>query len=430
MPGLIQRLFHRKIEAEIETTRLRVLPNYERLRFEVNEGVQTQFKNAYLKNPYVFACVNMISWACGGIRPVLKDKAGIDLPPTHELYKLFQNPNPTATYYDFMSKIYADYALNGNAYVWIERGSATGKILYLWNLPLNEVRIVQKIPRDILEPIDYYEVGENNMKIYPQDMMHFKTYNALDTTKGVSPLQPIASAIEQAILIDIRNASILRKEGKPWLKYKIPQEAALTDDEYEDIQDELRGMSGPDKAGSWIILDNGNDVEELGIKAVDIDFYMGQLMSLRQVCAAFVMPPEKVGDGTNKTYANATEANKQFAQDCVLPKVKEVFDLLRKNLLIAYQDVGTITFDTEDVRDLKGDEAEILKAINNIQFLSVNEKRDKLGYDPISDEEGGSDIILVGGMVTLENVKKGISSSPSGEVLNKQADKAKTKDQS
>ena len=373
--------------------------------------LRSDITSSYHINPWVHSAINQISAAAAGIRPVLKDNRGRDLENTHPLKMLFDNPNPRQTYSEFTREVYSTYTLTGNAYIFKQRGSS-GKIVNLWCLLPKNVKVVPN-PESIFEPVKHYLVGKNQLKVDVDDMIHLKTFNPSSEVEGLSPLNPLLGTLEQDVLIDMRNSTILHNEGKPRLKYTIPADSNLMEEEVQQIMANVSHLWDPENAGGVLFLDGGNEAEEMFTRAVDIDFLEGAKFNMRKVCAVLAMPPEKLGDGENKTFANAMEANRSFADSAVIPLVQMLFQALHKTFHKEYSDVETITYSNDDVKNLRGDESEKFQAVSNCRFLSINEQREMLGYERWDDD--ADNIILVGGMVTLSDVAEGLTSTPSHE---------------
>lgn len=391
----------------------RGIQNFLETDVNINNDIESQFTNGYLANTTVYRIVNLRVNDASSVRPLLKKNSGNDALNTHPLYRLLGRPNPNDTYKSFMTKVYFPLILNGK--VFIRKVKSSYKVEYLYAYSSKDVRIVKTTPFDLDNPIDHYEIGTNNIRVEVEDMIYIHTYSPLDPTEGVSFLTPAKTAIEMSNLIDIRNRSVLLKESRPSLKYMIPKDSTLSDDEVDEILDEITLQSGADNSGKTWLLDGGNDISEINTSVSDFDFQSGKKTTLRETCNAGATPPEKAGDGENKTYANATEANMAFAQESVLSDVKLVFDALSQSLLSeeCFSDIGEMTFNEDDIKDLKGNEMAKYTALSTVQFLTVNEKREQMGYSPVSELEktDGNVILVSGGTTTLENAIKGVQST-------------------
>jgi HK97 family phage portal protein len=406
-----KKIDKKKQDFKIETVR-RSIQTFLENEIYIGDDIRSQFLNGYLANNAVYRIVNLRVNDASSVRPLLKKNSGKDAPIDHKLYKLLRHPNNIDTYKSFMTKVYFPLVLNGKVYIRKVRSSFSIEFLYAYSS--NDVRVIKTNPYDIDNPIDHYEVGTNNVIVMPKDMIFIHTYDPTDPTEGVSFLTPAKRAIEMSNLIDTRNKSILIKESSPSMKYKIPADSNLTDEEVDQILEQILSYSGPNNAGKTWLLDNGNDIEEMGTNLSDFDFLSGKKNTLREICNAGATPPEKAGDGENKTYANATEANMAFAQESVLSDVKLVFDALSSSLLSedCFSDIGEMTFNEDDIKDLKGNETAKYTALSAVQFLTPNEKREQMGYAPIEELESvpGNTILVNGGTTTLENAIKGVQS--------------------
>ena len=166
----------------------------------------------------------------------------------------------------------------------------------------------------------------------------------------------------------------------------------MTRGQFEEFVARLRGdHAGENNAGKAMVLDGGKTVAAAGFNARDMDYATGVTTSGREIAIALGVPPELVGDSANKTYANAAEANKEFAlhTGALSAKVCPVYGVAR------------IGFDASQIDGMRGDEAAMMSALQASTFLTVNEKRQRLGFEPVPN----GDVILTGmGNVPLDEV--------------------------
>ena len=135
---------------------------------------------------------------------------------------------------------------------------------------------------------------------------------------------------------------------------------------------------------------DGKTIATAGFNARDMDYSQGVTTSGREIAIALGVPPELVGDSANKTYSNAQEANREFALHTIMPQADRFFGALSTRICPHYPGVAYIGYDRASIDGLKGDEATMLAALESCTYLTVNEKRARLGYEPVPD----GDVIL------------------------------------
>ena len=140
-----------------------------------------------------------------------------------------------------------------------------------------------------------------------------------------------------------------------------------------------------------LVLDGGKTVTYDGFNARDMDYTQGVTVAAREIAMALSVPPELVGDSANKTYANAEEANREFALHCIVPQADMIYTALSHAICPDYPDVDRIGYDRSEIDGLQGNDATLLAALTGCDFLTDNEKRARLSYAPIPD----GDSILV-----------------------------------
>jgi len=232
----------------------------------------------------------------------------------------------------------------------------------------------------------------------PEELIHIRLNASSDAVLGLSPMYVASRAIEQQEASSRWNTATMRNRAIPSMAIKLKQ--VLTTKQRRDLKEDLYGKyQGYDNAGQVMLLPDEMDVVPMGYTAVEMDYANGMIMNSREIAVAYGVPSELVGDVSNKTYANATEAGRQFAMNTILPLLDLMYGSIWAGISPMYKDVSSITYDVEQIRDLSGDQTPMMSALTNANFLTTNEKRRKLGYDDIGPE---GDVILTGmGLVPL-----------------------------
>lgn len=229
---------------------------------------------------------------------------------------------------------------------------------------------------------------------------------------GVSPMFVAKRAIEQQEAASKWNTSTMRNRAVPSLMIKL--KSILTRSQKRELKEDVAAnYQGYGNAGQVMIVPEDMDASPMGYTAVEMDYANSMVMNSREICVAYGVPSELVGDVANKTYANAQEARMQMAMNTIMPRLEVMYGALESYLVTVYKDVTHFTYDVEQINDLSGDQTPMMAALTSCNYLTTNEKRRKLGYDDIGPE---GDIILTGmGLVPLSETVVPVETPPMGD---------------
>lgn len=364
-----------------------------------------QIADGYSDNPYVARCVDLIADTVSSLEPILYDEEGNEV-QDRRLKALLSRPNPLDSWESYSFESVSDLVLNGNSFsvgIFTVRG-----VEELW--PASPDRVTAETTGDIMHPVRMWEVtkGTGALRVEPERMIHAHRKLDRDGVYGISPLRPAGRSIRQQTSARQWNQSLMDNGAKPSLVILDPN--TMTAGQFRDFMSRLRaGHSGVGNAGSTMLLDGGKTVASAGFSARDMDYSQGVTTSGREIAIALGVPPELVGDSANKTYSNAQEANREFAIHTVVPYANRFFGAISARVCRHYPGVARIGFDASQIDGMRGDEAAMMTALQSSTFLTVNEKRQRLGFEPVPN----GDVILTGmGNVPLEEV-----ASPPGALV-------------
>lgn len=374
----------------------------------IGKDYEDQLREGYARNPYVARCVDLRATAVASLEPRVTTTDGREV-ASNPLHALLKRPNPRMSWRDVVYQMETDYAVSGNAFLMLI--DTVRGVDEIW--PVQPNRVSPIITSDLFEPVQCWQVnlGSGSKMVPPRRMVHLHGALDADGVMGISPLQSSGMSIIQQTQAREWNTALMRNGGKP--SGTLETDDPLTDDEMDDLAASIRRRhSGTGNAGSWMILPSGIHANISGFNARDMDYTAGSTLLAREISISLGVPPELVGDSANKTYANAAEANKEFASHTVKPLADQLYQLLSRKLSPWYPDV-ILTYDEQQIDGLRGDESAILSALTTCDFLSTNEKRERLSYPAV---EGGDEVLMPMGKVPLQEL-----STPIDELVDPNA---------
>jgi HK97 family phage portal protein len=365
-----------------------------RLLVAINSGqpvwTETRFdklaEEGYNRNVYVFRCVNQIAQACGGIPWVLYRKRGQTKEiEEHALLTLLQRPNPYQGQAKFIENAIAFLMLAGNSY--IERvGPASGAPRELYTLRPDRMLVIKG---NNINPIGGYEYRVDGMKrtLSPELILHLKTFHPLDDWYGLSPIQAAARSIDQNNEAKAWNVALLQNGARP--SGALVTEQNLMDDQFNRMKSEVEEKYASSKnAGKPMVLEGGLDWKQIAMNATDMDWLEGQKLSAREIAIAFGVPPELIGDSSNKTYSNYQEARQAFYMETILPLMDWLRDEFNNWLTPLFGDRLYLDYDRDEIEAIQEDRASVwARNIEAVEkgVLTPNEAREAMGYEAHPD---------------------------------------------
>src|SRR5437868_6060147 len=158
----------------------------------------------------------------------------------------------------------------------------------------------------------------------------------------------------------------------------------LSGQQFDRLKRELDDTyTGTANAGRPMLLEGGLDWKAMSLTPKDMDFLEAKHTAAREIALAFGVPPMLLGIPGDNTFANYQEANRSFFRQTVLPLATRIGSSLTHWLAPAFGAEIRLTVDTDNVPALAKDRAALWEQVGKAQFLTVNERREAIGFSPI-----------------------------------------------
>ncbi|HEX7993161.1 MAG TPA: phage portal protein [Streptosporangiaceae bacterium] len=325
----------------------------------------------------------------------------------HRLRQLIANPNPMQGEFEFfeLSVTYLDLA--GNCYWLIQRGR-DGLPAELWPLRPDLVRIFPSSARTwnygyVLDP-SAPAVRQDIIPIARQDIIHVKYPNPLDQYFGQPPLRPAARATSLDNAATHFVDTLLRNYAVPGVVIKTVE--ATTAAAAGVLKERWRHAFGGSRKGEPAVLQQGMDVQPLGMNLRDLEFPDLRAFSESRICAALDVPPILVGAKVGldrSTFTNYGEARKQLWEEAIFSLQRRFGDPITSQLLPEFSGVGRqrvmLRWDNSDVVALReAESAKWERATNALARggITINDFRRTVELEPVP---GGDVFLMPAGVV-------------------------------
>lgn len=343
-------------------------------------------EEGYQKNIIVYRCVSLISRSVASVPWQLHKK---ETPlGNHPLLTLLQVPNPQQSLPRFMEALTAYLLLAGNAYVEATFSEKVPLELYL--LRPDRMRVIPS-PSGIPEAYEYTLKGQKvTIPVDPlggrSHLLHMRMFHPLNDWYGMSPIEAAAHAIDQHNAVATHNLALLQNGGRPSgaLEVKLNAGESLSEEQRTRIKDELhQAYEGASNAGRVMILEGNFDWKEMGLSLKDLDFIEGKNLSAREIAQVYGVPPMLVGVPGDATFSNYKEARYHLWEDTILPYLEMIKSELNRWLVPYYEDKLMLSYNTDAIPALAPKREALWDKIEKASFLTLNEKRELLGYPPL-----------------------------------------------
>ncbi|AXJ95480.1 MULTISPECIES: phage portal protein [unclassified Sphingomonas] len=277
----------------------------------------------------------------------------------------------------------AQLLLHGNAYIQVLRdGDGGAAALYA----LRPERVSVEVDAGGWPAAYRYRVGERVTRLAADgprpDIVHIRSFNPLDDHYGMGCLAVAAGPIAIHNAAARWNKALLDNAARPSgaLVYDPGDGSALSADQFDRLKAEMEaGFAGAGNAGRPMLLEGGLRWQALSLSPADMDFVGLKAAAAREIALAFGVPPMLLGLPGDATYANYREANRALWRLTVLPLADTVLTGIAQGLVGWFADAA-LSVDLDRVPALAEDRAQLWASVGAADFLSVDEKRAKLGF--------------------------------------------------
>jgi len=335
-------------------------------------GYAAQLDEVYRKNPVGLRAVRLVAGLVGSL-PLFAEGEGKAL----ELVRAG----------GLMERAAAALLLHGNAYV---RMVADGHDRPAELHCVRPERVSVATGADGWPSAYLYRAGGQVARIAKEDALgrrqvaHLKALHPADDHYGLGCLEAAVGAASVHNRASSWNKALLDNAARPSgaLVYEPSDGSSLGQEQFDRLQKELaEQFSGSANAGRPMLLDGGLKWQALGLSPADMDFVAVKEGAARDIALAFGVPPVLIGLPGDATYANAREAGRALYRQTILPLAEGMLAGLAE-MLGDWLGPVRIAVDTDRISELAEDRARLWESVGAAEFLSRDEKREQLGFEP------------------------------------------------
>lgn len=362
-------------------------------------------REGYTANATIYACVREISIAQAGIPWFAYEKSrlpkGKGQPQpleNHPVLDLLERPNPLQGQGTFIETVAAYLQIDGNSYVTAAGPAREGAPpKELW--PLRPDRMsIDPHPVTIVGQYVYLRDEAGERRFEPKQILHRRYFHPTNDFYGLSPLAVAQRAMDQDNAAQAWNYSLLKEGGRVSgaLVTKRPLGSTQREILRADVREEL---AGPSNAGRILLLEGDLEWQDMGLSLKDADWGQGRRMSMLDICKAFAVPPELVGDSEHKIYNNYREARRALYEEKILPEMDNLRDDLNNWLTRMWDDRLRLDYDKDQIEALQETQETLWARAESAWWLTLNQRLEMIGYEPIGAQ--GEVLFIPSGLIPV-----------------------------
>lgn len=361
------------------------------------------FKEGYVGNPYVNACINKKTTAAKQpVWEIWMNKRQIDKKPTVvspnlSLWNMFYENHfytgctwddivaKALTYMDLAGEYFLympdpDAALRGNGYItFLEPDNV--EITATEYLIKKDGKLVKTIPKEVMV---------NGKRFQP--VLHKANWNKGEI-RGLSRLTPAYASVKITNQGAQWNYNLLKNGARPSMLMMFDSTGLdMTAEKWAKLKLVISDFSGSKNAGKTLAIQAGPNtkITEMGLNAKDMDFLNLEEISAKRIALALGVPPVLLGFKGDSTFSNVEEANKSFYTQTIMPELEELRTAIEGWFKTLWGDALQLKLNYDEVPAVyaltktKTDEAILLfeKGI-----ITQDEVRELLGWEPLPAED-------------------------------------------
>lgn len=270
-----------------------------------------------LRSTAVMACVRVLSETLAALPLIVyrRQPRGKARATDFYLYgTLHDTPNPWMSSFTWRQVMTAHAALWGNAYCEIEVDN-NGHVRNLWPLLPNQTEPF--IMNDGSLAYRTY-VPKSGMMVLPDyRVFHLKSVS-MDGLRGISIIGQARRAVELSLATEEFGARFFGNGASPSVAIKYP--GKLTDEGYKRMSESwTAAYSGLNNSHRAAILEEGTDIEKIGIPPEDSQFLETRKFQVREIARLFRVPPHLISDLEQATFSNIEQQSIEFVIYTMMP---------------------------------------------------------------------------------------------------------------
>lgn len=286
-------------------------------------------------------------------------------------------PNEDLNGFNFKTSMFSNLLIFGNSYALIDRDD-NGNPIALYPLNTRNVSVVQAHSDAISGKLvyKYALTGNRTRVIESKDMIHFKMLSTNGGMTGNSPINSLSNLLE---LFDTNINSVQRYlQDNGFTNVLTLKNDKVSDETRQELK---RKFMNNNANSSTIILDDGFSFSSIDRSSGIISESLKvQELIIRRISAVFGVGVPRLG--IENVHSSESQSNQNYVQSTL----GYYFDLITNEL--SFKLDTDVKFNTDKILGLdEKSKSELVTEQYNSGILTLNEARERLGLQPINENE-------------------------------------------
>lgn len=269
----------------------------------------------YQTNGVVYAAIRKKAVNIAGVEWQILNSA--DEPTFNtQITRLFDNPYPGVSKYEFWEAIVSSLELYGKAYV-VYSDYLRGLPLGMWVANAGHMKI-ERGSNGMPEAFVYGN-GSTRQTFAPQDVMFLHYWHPSDQWDGLAPITAARLDVLQMFHANQYNVNFFRQGGllKGFFKSTAPR--ALTPEQEKELERSIQQRGGGPGGAHRVPVFSGVEYVPVGIPQKDMEFLAGMNHNMDYILMVLGVPKAILGFTDGFNYANMREIRKDFWNKSLVP---------------------------------------------------------------------------------------------------------------
>ncbi|MHA1853388.1 MAG: phage portal protein [Candidatus Heimdallarchaeaceae archaeon] len=341
---------------------------------------QTDFLTASEISLYTNKALNKRAGKVGEIEfKLMKGENEIE---EHDILTLLKKPNKTFTGQQFW-EIYQKYRdIFGETYILLDSELVMGggnKINEMYILRSDLVKPKFNKNTGVLVQIEY-KTPEKTEIINGDRIIYGHRPRPASPLRGESLLCSGIRQIETGTQIDEYHSKILENGGRVEGVFNFDTNN-LTKQQLTELKEQYQEEYGnASRAGLPLFLAGKAKYERLGLNPAELAYLETKKINFNDIVILTGVPSALLGLTSDETFANADASIRIFLKETINPELKSLTDTLNQHLVEDGLELSYI----DPTPDNKEEKRKDLETADKTNSMTLNEKREVLGLDPVS----------------------------------------------
>jgi HK97 family phage portal protein len=313
------------------------------------------------------------------------------------LAELLARPNPTQGQDKFFESLYTYYWLTGEGFIWGNDGNSDNpkaKIVEMFALPSQLIDHVLD-PNDIFGVLGWKLNIATGVRLSKDDVLQWKMTNPLviDDHVGVRGMSPLQAAYRTSQMGNEAEKAAYSMMANGGAKGALTPEPVgnlvpnVSVEQAQAIKDFMTTyVNGTLNKGNISVLQTPWKYLDFGLSSVDMQLIEAQKITLHKLCRVFGVPVIlfEADYMSDNNYQNAL---RDLVTNTIVPAIASLRDELNRWLVARNGNNSEyIDFDVQALPELQKDITQLVSGLVNAHWLTFDEKRIAMGYEPKGGE--------------------------------------------